>query len=369
VAFRNAQILDAIIGGVVVVDRSGRVEDLNAEASRLLETSDQGIEGKTLADLLGRDHQVSRIVLRVLGGGSAAVQSDVHIERRFAENLQVELSASAIGSGESQSGCLVVLRDLTAQRKLLQQSSERERHASFGKIASGLAHEIKNPLSGIRGAGELIAARSPDEKSGELADLIVAEATRITRLVDEFMVFTTGGVLSGESVNVHEVLNHVLALLEHDPVASRIEIHREYDPSIPEFVADRDRLTQIFMNVLRNAYQALNDQAEKCVRVRTRVSLDHRIAEAGQAAVPTLAVSVIDNGPGFPKEILPEATTPFVTGRAAGTGLGLAISEYWVNLHGGAMSVGNEVGGGARVSVILPLRRPDPEISHSGSRG
>lgn len=365
---RSAEILDAIIGGVVVVDPSGRVEDLNAEASRLLETSGQGIEGKTLADLLGRDHEVSRIILRVLGGGSATVESDVHIERRFAEDLRVELSVSPIRSEESQSGCLVVLRDLTAQKKLLQQSSERERHASFGKIASGLAHEIKNPLSGIRGAGELIASRSRDEKSGELADLIVEESKRIARLVDEFMVFTKGGALSNEVLNVHEVVNHVVALLEHDPVANAVEFRREYDPSIPEFVADRDRLTQIFMNVLRNACQAFREQAEKCVRIRTRVSMDHRIAEAGQAASPTLVVSVIDNGPGFPKEILPEATTPFVTGRAAGTGLGLAISEYWANLHGGAISVHNEAGGGARVSLMLPLRRPDPETADRGMK-
>jgi two-component system nitrogen regulation sensor histidine kinase GlnL len=253
-------------------------------------------------------------------------------------------------------GAVLVLRDRSAHRRLEQLEAERERFAAFGRIAAGLAHEIRNPLGGIRGAGELLARRAESGKSKETAELVVREATRIAALVDEFMVFARGESLRLAPVNVHRLLDDVLALLALDPLAERVEIVREYDPSIPELLADADRLTQVFLNLGRNALQAMEGK-EGALTVTTRMTLDHRIALSPGRPVPTVGVWLADTGHGMAPAELRQATTPFFTTRAGGTGLGLAVAEYWVAQHQGTLSLESAPGAGTRVRVTLPLRR------------
>lgn len=354
--YSSAEILEAIVGGALVVDEHQQVKFMNAEASQMLEASaDKGV-GSQLNSILGNKSQIVCAVERILKGGQATVENDLLIHRRFSEDLRVELSVSPIGENIVPDGCLVMLRDLAPQKTLLRKNAERERHESFGKIASGLAHEIKNPLSGIRGAAELLSTRIKKENSKSLADLIVDESKRIARLVDELMIFESGAKLSTRKINIHQVIDKVLGLMQLDPVGTDVLFIRDYDPSIPEFWADQDRLTQIFVNLVQNACQFFRQETTKQVTVTTKIELDHRIANPGEVPLQLVSISVTDNGPGFSGDILPKATTPFVTSRTGGTGLGLAISEYWTNLHGGTISIFNESPSGARVSVTLPLR-------------
>ena len=354
--FSSAKILEAIVGGAIVVDRHQEVKFLNAEAQQMLEISAEKGEGLHLKNVLGDRTEIANAVERVLKGSQPTVESDLIMRRRYSNDIQVELSVSPIGENLEPEGCLVTLRDLTPQKTLLRKNTEREKHESFGKIATGLAHEIKNPLSGIRGAAELLKARTKKEKSRSLAELIVEESMRIDRLVDDLMVFGSGEKLSPQKINIHKIVDKVLRLTELDPIGSDIVFVRNYDPSIPEFWADPDRLTQIFVNLIQNACQVLNKEQSKQITLITKIEIDHRIANPGESPLQMVSISVAANGPGFPEEILPKATTPFVTSRIDGTGLGLAISEYWTNLHGGTFSIRNGSPDGARVSVTLPLR-------------
>jgi two-component system nitrogen regulation sensor histidine kinase GlnL len=269
----------------------------------------------------------------------------------------VDVAASPLfGEGAQPDGVLLVLRDRSMERRLEQLESERERFEAFGRIAAGLAHEIKNPLGGIRGAGELLAARASDAKTRETAELVVHEAARITRLVDELGVFARGDELRLAPVNVHRVLDGVLALVSHEPLAAGVKVVRAFDPSIPELLADADRLTQVFLNLLRNALQAMGP-AGGTLTVTTRMTLDHRIALEEGKPLPTLAVWIEDTGRGMDAEELRQATTPFYTTRAGGTGLGLALAEYWVARHLGSLHLESEKGAGTRVRIALPVRR------------
>jgi two-component system nitrogen regulation sensor histidine kinase GlnL len=351
-------VLEALRAGTVVVDRTGAVEELNSVACRLLEHSREAVLGRPVEALVEPQHALARIARKVLASGVATSELEQQIERRGGERSLVDIAASPLfgASDAALDGVVIVLRDRSAERRLELLEVERERFEAFGRIAAGLAHEIKNPLGGIRGAGELLAARATDDKTREIAELVVRESARITRLVDELGVFARGDELRLAKLNLHRLLDGVLTLIDHEPLAGACQIVRAYDPSIPELLADGDRLTQVFLNLARNARQALAP-AGGTLTVTTRMTLDHRIALGEGRPLPTLAIWFEDSGRGMDPDVLRQATTPFFTTRSGGTGLGLAVTEYWVARHHGSLHLESEKGLGTRVRVTLPLRR------------
>jgi two-component system nitrogen regulation sensor histidine kinase GlnL len=359
-------VLDALQAGVVVLDSLARVEEINAPASRFLELPLESVMGAPVERLAGADHAMARLARTVLVSGLSAQESDLRIERRHDTDVVVDVAASPLFDARGDpNGAVLVLRDRTLQKRVLQLESERERFSSIGQMATGLAHEIKNPLGGIRGAAELLARRAADEKGREIAELIVRESTRIAKLVDDLTVFARTDDLRLRTVNVHEVLDGVIALLSLDAQASHTQVERSFDPSLPEFLADADRLTQVFLNLGRNAVQAMEKTGGK-LTVTTRVTLDHRVTTPEGRLVPTLAVWFEDDGPGMPEDVLRQATTPFFTKRVGGTGLGLAVADYWTARHGGVLHLTSEVGKGTRVRVTLPLRRSEEPVRPRG---
>jgi two-component system nitrogen regulation sensor histidine kinase GlnL len=251
---------------------------------------------------------------------------------------------------------VLALRDRTIQRSLQERVNERERLSAFGHIAAGIAHEVKNPLGGIRGAAEILASRAADAKTQDAAELIVREVDRIAALVDDLMLFTHGEDVRSSACNIHRVLDGVVELMSMDPLARGVELERRFDPSIPELVGDPDRLTQIFLNLGRNALQALEGRGTLCIE--TRITLSHRLAGADGSSLPTVLVTVADDGPGIAPEILDKVTTPLFTTRRGGTGLGLAFAHHWVARHGGDLRIESAPGEGTKVRVTLPLRAP-----------
>lgn len=350
-------VLEAILAGVVVLDREGRVEELNSAASRLVEHSKEAVTGRPVEVLVGPDHALAQIGRQALATGVPISQSGQRIERRNEGNAEVDVAASPLFDRRGRvDGVVLVLRDRSSYRRLEQLEAERERFASFGRIAAGLAHEIKNPLGGIQGAGQLLFARASGGKTKETAGLIVREAARIAGLVDDFMVFARGERLRLAPVNLHRILDGVLDLLAHDPLARDCTFERLYDPSIPEFLADADRLVQVFLNLARNGLQSMEARGG-VLAVSTGLRLDHRIAVGEERPVPALAVWIRDTGRGMSEDELRQARTPFFTTRAGGTGLGLAVAEYWIAQHQGTLHIESQKEKGTAVRVTLPLRR------------
>ncbi len=313
-----ARVLDAALDGVVVLDARGTPVEL----------------------LLGQDHSIAKLARSVLASGRTAIETERRVDQRFESHLVVDVAASPLFDANGRpDGVVIALRDRTIQHNLEEAVGQRERLAAFGRIAAGLAHEVKNPLGGIRGAAEILGARAADAKTLDAAELIVREVDRITALVDDMMVFARGDELREVPLNIHRVLDDVLDLLAMDPISGGTELVRSYDPSIPELMGDPDRLNQVLLNLLRNALQALEGEGGR-IEITTRMTIEHRIAAESGHRLPTLLIEIADDGPGMGPEVLEQLATPFFTTR-----------------HGGTVRIESEPGQGTVVRVALPLRR------------
>ncbi len=228
-----------------------------------------------------------------------------------------------------------------------------ERRLDFEALAAGLAHEIKNPLAGLQGSAELLA-REAQGVAAEYAQVIAREAKRVDGLVRELLDLARPAALQVAPFNVHAVLEDVLLLARGVPGGAGVLFAERYDPSLPLVHGDREKLTQVVLNLVRNAVDAVQGAARREVVFETAVA-SVRLRGAGGRSRPLARVSVVDSGPGISAEMLPRLFTPFATSKAHGTGLGLAISRRIVEAHGGLIEVKNRPGGGAEASVFLPL--------------
>ena len=365
------RMLDAVLDGVIVVDGSGRISLVNAEACRILETSAEQAVGEDFGVAFGARHAVARLAKQVRDEHRAAISDDIAIERRFEPNLVVDVAISPVeltgADGEDDDGLVIALRDHTLQSTLRERQAQRDQLQRFGHIAAGIAHEVKNPLGGIRGAAELLHSWSEDSRSRGAAEVIVREVDRISALVDQLMVFARGDELNLADVNIHRVLDDVLQLLGMDPLSSGVQVERMYDPSIPDLRCDADRLTQVFLNLARNAMQAMEESGGGAISVMTRMALDERLSLGDGRPVPTVLITVSDTGPGIPGDILARLATPFFTTRSSGTGLGLAMARHWVARHDGSMRITSQLGEGTTVRVSLPLEGPASAVDRRDS--
>lgn len=349
-------VLDAVLAGIVVLDARGRLELLNAMACRIVEQSPEALQGQPVERLLGAVHPLARLARSVLASGRSAAESGCRVARPVRPDLSLDIAASPLFDDAGQcNGAVIFLRDSTLQSGLQRLVSEREHLSAFGRIAAGVAHEVKNPLGGIRGAAEILASRAADTKTLDAAELIVREVDRIASLVDDLMIFAHGGVLNLTDVNIHRVLDEVLELLAMDPLSQGVAVERLFDPSIPEVRIDADRMTQVFLNLARNALQAMEGRPGT-LTIRTGMRLDRRITTPGGEQFPALRIELADTGPGIAEDALEQLATPFFTTRSDGTGLGLAVARHWVTRHDGSLRVENRAEGGARALVELPLR-------------
>ncbi|MGI9590311.1 MAG: two-component system sensor histidine kinase NtrB [Myxococcota bacterium] len=352
-------VLDSVLAGIVVLDHQRNVELANAAACRILGQSAQAIVGRPVEGLLGAEHALAELARSVLATGRSAAMDETEVERRFDRNLTVDVAAAPLFDDTGQrDGVVIFLRDSTIQRSLQEVVNERESLSAFGRIAAGVAHEVKNPLGGIRGAAELLAARASDGKTIDAAALIMREVDRITALVDDMMLFTQSEAARLAPANIHRVLDDVLELLTMDPLCRGVELRRLYDPSIPDVLVDADRLTQVFLNLCRNALQAMEGEGGT-LTISTGMRLDRRITTTGGQQYPALRVEIADTGPGIAPDVIDKLATPFFTTRVGGTGLGLALSRHWLARHDGTLRIESRPGEGTQVRVDLPLRRED----------
>lgn len=217
------------------------------------------------------------------------------------------------------------------------------------KLARGLAHEVKNPLGGIRGAAQLLERQLTDPDQREYTSVIIHETDRLRDLVDRILGPNDRPKL--ESVNVHDVIEHVVRLLDAECPA-RVRFERDYDPSVPEIEGDRAKLIQAVLNVIKNAIAALATTERPAIKLQTRVVRQFTIGSIRHKLVANL--NFIDNGPGIPSDIADRIFLPMISGRADGSGLGLAITQTILSQHGGLVQYESEPGH-TTFSFYLPL--------------
>ena len=328
-------ILDALPHPVFMVSADGKIANANAAAESFFEASLTLLRRQRLRDLVPFGSPVLALIEQVRARGAAVneYKVDLGTPRNPGERL-VDLHVAPLP--ERQDHVVVMLQERTIADKMDRQLTHRGAARSVIALAAMLAHEIKNPLSGIRGAAQLLEASVPDEDR-TLTKLICEETDRIVKLVDRMEVFTDQRPIEREPVNIHVVLEHVKRLAQSG-FARNIKFVEEYDPSLPPVLANRDQLIQVFLNLVKNAAEAIGESVtDGEIGLSTAFRPGVRLSLPGSKTRVSLPLEfcVKDNGPGVPEDLLPHLFDPFVTTKATGSGLGLALVAKIVGDHGG----------------------------------
>jgi two-component system, NtrC family, nitrogen regulation sensor histidine kinase GlnL len=328
-------LLDALPHPVMMVSADGSIANANAAAESFFEASVTLLRRHTLRELVPFGSPVLSLVEQVRSRGAAVneYKVDLGTPRNPGERL-VDLHVAPVP--ERPDHVVVMLQERTIADKMDRQLTHRGAARSVIALAAMLAHEIKNPLSGIRGAAQLLEQSVGDEDRS-LTQLICEEADRIVKLVDRMEVFTDQRPIEREPVNVHAVLEHVKRLTQSG-FARHIKFIEDYDPSLPAVLANRDQLIQVFLNLVKNAAEAIGEEAadgEICLSSSFRPGVRLTVPGSKARIALPLEFCVRDNGPGVPEDLLPHLFDPFVTTKPSGSGLGLALAAKIVGDHGG----------------------------------
>jgi two-component system nitrogen regulation sensor histidine kinase GlnL len=344
--------VDSVADAMLLVSGEGAVLYLNPAAEELFGRSLAVASGEPVHDLPGGG-QLEAIARRALGAQES--QAAVFTSPRD-RMVVIEVEASPLFDGPACAGTVLVLRPPRGG----------ERTLDFEALAAGLAHEIKNPLAGLQGSAELLA-REAEGSAREYAQVIAREAKRVDGLVRELLDLARPAALQAAPVDIHQVLGDVRVLARGVPGADGVRFIERYDPSLPRVIGDDEKLTQVILNLVRNALDALAGRPDGQVTLETSVA-SQRVRLANGRTRPLARISVRDNGPGIPETMVPRLFTPFATSKAHGTGLGLAISRRIIDAHGGRIEVRNRSAGGVDASLYLPLEIGEPSPPAAGPR-
>jgi two-component system nitrogen regulation sensor histidine kinase GlnL len=330
-------VLASIEDGVIVLDRAGRITDLNPAAEQLTGVAASQAVGSEVGTLFRTSAWVGEMARGTLVEGAARRRGEGMLAARGHEVPVSAACAPVVDTEGLARGAVLVLHDLTLQHTLEATTRRAERLAALGTVASGLAHEIRNPLGGIKGAAQLLRGAVSDPELVRCTDVIIREVERLDGLVEQLRELSTSPRLRLEAVNIHRVLNDVVALQRQSPAWGAVTLRTAFDPSLPPVRGDRAQLTQVFLNLVKNALEAR-------FHIRRR---------SGRGRF--LAVLIEDTGPGIPEEHQAQLFSPFFSTKARGTGLGLALCHRIVSEHRGTIGYEPRAARGARFRVTLPV--------------
>ncbi len=330
----SAAILAALPDPVLVLDRGGRIGLANPAAEQFFGSSAAALRGALIADFVTPHSPLLALVESVWRVGNTISEYDLPLEGPRIGSHTV--TAQATLTGEAADTLVLTLHERTMVDKMDRQLTHRSAARSITAMAAMLAHEVKNPLSGIRGAAQLLE-QDADAAGRELTQLICDETDRIVALVDRMEGFSDHRPFERAPVNIHEVLERVRKMAQSG-FARHAQFVEEYDPSLPLVDGNRDLLVQVFLNIIKNAAEAAPAADGQIVistayRHGLRLSAPHR---QRRQRLP-LMVSITDNGAGIPEDLKPYLFDPFVTSKRNGTGLGLALVAKVIGDHGGAI--------------------------------
>lgn len=345
----DIDLIDALATAVIVLDTELRLLRINPAAQSLLAASESKLRQQPLRAVLPRADELVAAIHRALREGRSFTEHDLHL--RFTGTNAITVDCRITPLWRSGSDPVYVLLEMTSVDRNPRLHSEGRMMMQNGAskaLLQGLAHEIKNPLGGIRGAAQLLERELEDQKQCEYTQVIIGEVDRLRNLVDRMLGPREESIK--QWINIHDVIERVRAIVSAE-TGPAVEIERDYDPSLPDIHADRDQLVQAFLNIVRNATQSCGACGGK-VTLRTRIQ--HKLTIGSRVHRLALRVQVIDTGPGVVPELSDSIFFPLVSGRAEGSGLGLPIAQSLIHKQGGRIDFESEPGH-TEFSVWLPI--------------
>lgn len=330
------RILDSLSAGVILVDASLLVVDLNPSAENLLGISVQRARGKSLLRLIGDEPELRDILARVLQSGDHYA-NELHLPptEANAEERVVDCRVSPIELDGAS--LLIEMNDVTRRSRISRENALLIQHGAGRQMIRQLAHEIKNPLGGIRGAAQLLGRQLDDEELSEYTDVVISETDRLAGLVDTLL--GPGGPSNKQPTNVHELLEYVVRLVEAEDVKG-VRFVRDYDPGLPLIDLDRDQIVQALLNLVRNAVTVLDGLGT--IRLRSRAVTNFTIGDTRHRVIASIEIE--DDGPGIPFDLQDSVFYPLVTSRSDGTGLGLPAAQELISRHDGLIEFDSRPG-------------------------
>ena len=341
------RILDHLTSAILVFDRRLALTYVNTAGEILLADSAHHLIGNKASDIFkSSDPGLFSNISQCLSLEKPLVDYALTLNR-ISQSVTVNFSATPVLTNEEISEIVVELRQVDSHLRISKEEQFMNQQATAKLLVRGLAHEIKNPLGGLRGAAQLLDLELQEPELKEYTKIIIAESDRLQGLMDKMLGPNKLPII--KSLNVHEILERVRQLIQVE-ASSNLCITCDYDPSIPNIKGDKDQLIQAVLNIAKNAVQALEGKGK--IIFKTRI---HRHLNIGRKCYKLAAkIDIIDKGPGIDSEIMNQIFYPMITGRAEGTGLGLSIAQKLINQHNGMIECQSEPGNTV-FSIYLPM--------------
>lgn len=337
----NDLIIENAADGVIAIDRQGDVTTMNPAAEMITGYTLNELVGRPYATLFSDPHFASP-VLDTLAHGTEHLAQEVSFPARD-RTIELSVTTSRIHNPNGELiGALVIFSDLTARKETQRRLAQTERLATLGELMAGVAHEVRNPLTAIRGYVQIIRQQTSQPVHQEYLSVVLKEIDSINKVIQQLLDFSRPRQSQWQQVLLNSLIEETLILVQTSGVQARITFNFEQDTGLPAIVADRELLKQVILNLLINAVQAINARGE--IRIRT-----------WQYSATQQAVAIEDNGGGIDIALQKKIFDPFFTTKASGTGLGLALSQRIINAHQGDIHVASMPGCGATFTLILPI--------------
>ena len=337
--------------GVILLDENLLIVDLNPAAENILGISRQRARGQSLLRLVDDEPEMREILARVAATGDhyanemQLAPTEVHADERI-----IDCHVSPVSIDDA--ALLVEITDVTRRTQISRENALLIQHGAGRQMIRQLAHEIKNPLGGIRGAAQLLERQLDAAELREYTDVVINETDRLAGLVDTLL--GPGGPPNKQPANVHELLEYVVRIVEAEDDKS-LSFHRDYDPGLPLIDLDRDQMIQAFLNLVRNAAAALEGQGT--ITLRSRAVTNFTIGDVRHRVIASIEVE--DDGPGIPTDLQASIFYPLVTSRPEGTGLGLPAAQELISRHGGLIEFESRPG-----RTLFVVRIPLEQVSN-----
>lgn len=345
------QVLENLSTAILLFDRNFRLLYINTAAEMLFAVSSRKAVGSPVLEMIRCPGSVlENNLTQSLDSGQPFTEREHQLTLPDGTEIKVDCTVIPLRQGDRINELLVEIQQVDRQLRITREEQILARNEATRALVRGLAHEIKNPLGGLRGAAQLLERELPDEALTEYTQIIIEEADRLQNLVNNML--GPNRVPEMKSVNIHQILERVYHLVKAE-AGLRLTINRDYDPSIPPIVGDMDQLIQAFLNILRNGVKAAGSRG--VLGITTRILRQFTIGNIQHRLV--VSVEIEDNGPGIPKELQERIFFPMVTG-GDGIGLGLSIAQTLINRHHGLIEF-NSKPGQTVFRVLLPLEQVD----------